>query len=65
MRTRGKGLKREIWFSICSTHHNYKDDCDRCNTGEWKSAYADKVETLMYNISPILWQGIYKPNKTE
>jgi len=35
MRTRGKGLKKEIWFSICSRHAIYDENCNMCNTGSW------------------------------
>ena len=56
MRTRGKGLNKEIWFSICSRHAIYDEKCNMCNTGSWQNAIKYKVSTLTYNLFPSLWR---------
>jgi hypothetical protein len=56
MRTRGKGLKKEVWYSICSAHRDYKEDCSACNTGSWYKVWKVKVESIIYWISPRFWR---------
>ena len=56
MRTRGKGLKKEIWFSICSRHAIHDENCNMCNTGSWQNAIKYKVSSLRYNLFPSLWR---------
>jgi hypothetical protein len=34
---RGKGLKKQRWYSICSAHGNYNKDCNMCRTGSWEN----------------------------
>lgn len=55
MRTRGKGLKKEIWFSICSRHGDHQEDCPLCNSGSWKNIYQLKLEKILYKRSWKLW----------
>lgn len=55
MRIRGKGLKKELWFSICSRHAVYDEDCKLCNTGRWEKIIKYKISTLIYDLFPSLW----------
>ncbi len=56
MRTRRKLLKKEIWFSICSRHAVYDENCKMCNTGSWKNAIKYKISLLIYKLFPSLWR---------
>ena len=56
MRTRGKGLKKEVWFSICSAHMEYDENCPRCATGTWNNVIKHKISSLIYDIFPSLWR---------
>lgn len=56
LRTRNKGIKKEIWFSICSKHALYNENCNMCNTGSWKNAIKYKISSLIYDLFPSLWR---------
>jgi hypothetical protein len=55
MRSRGKGINREVWFSFCSKHHTYNKDCHTCNIGNWERVIVYKLNSLVYNLFPSLW----------
>jgi len=55
MKTRGKGFKKEMWFSICSRHFIYDENCDLCKKGCWRNAYNYKLSSIFYKIFPRLW----------
>jgi hypothetical protein len=44
----GKGLKKKIWFSICSKHFYHHKDCELCKVGSWITR-----QRLLWNR--ILW----------
>ena len=56
MRTRGKGIKKEIWFSICSRHAIHDENCNMCNVGHWQNAIRHKVSSLIYELFPSMWR---------
>jgi len=56
MRTRGKGLKKEIWFSICSSHQEYDENCPRCTTGTWNNVIKYKISSFIFDVCPSLWR---------
>ncbi len=53
---RGKGLRRERWFDICSTHREADLNCGRCMTGHYVNIVAHRVGTCFYKICPWLWR---------
>ena len=55
LRTKGKGLKKEAWFSICSCHQEYEESCKLCNTGNWENICKYKLSGLFYELFPNLW----------
>lgn len=55
-RIRGKWLLREQWFSICSNHRIYQQDCPRCNAGQWKNVLVSKISNICYKYYPRLWR---------
>ena len=58
-RSRYKGLKKQLWFSLCSQHSVYDENCSMCNHGSWRNAFYHKIENIIYNISSKLWMWIY------
>ena len=56
MRERGEWYNKEHWYSICSKHREYEQDCDLCGTGEWRSVLGTKVSSIIYLIAPRLWR---------
>jgi len=56
MKTRGKYFKREEWYSICSAHREFHEDCPTCNTGSWQNVWITKLKALVYFVSPGLWR---------
>ena len=60
MRTRGKFIRKEVWYSICSIHGEYDEDCHMCKTGEWNNVVEIWFDGLLYKISYPLW--FYKMN---
>lgn len=57
MRTRGRFLFKEEFYSICSAHmHSEGIDCKLCETGSWHNVYMLKASQLVYKISPSLWR---------
>ena len=51
MRTKGKGIKKKMWISFCSVHHEYNPDCKMCNDGYWNNIVLLKLNLLLYKIS--------------
>lgn len=60
MRTRRKGLKKEIWFSICSRHGDYQENCPLCNKGQWINVVSLWFNGILYKYMYPLW--FYKMN---
>ena len=56
MRTRGKFLKKQIWFSICSMHAAYDENCNMCNHGSWENVIHYKISSVIYKFFPSLWR---------
>ena len=54
-RTRGKGLKKEVWYSLCSAHGEYQEDCKLCNAGYWDRVYKVTLEHILYKVSWKAW----------
>lgn len=54
-RFRGKFLKREEWYSICSKHRDYREDCHLCIIGSWHNVYLHKIESFIHDWCYPLW----------
>ena len=52
---RGKGLKKQRWYSICSIHGNFNKDCHICNTGMWHNMALIKIESWFHDHIYWLW----------
>jgi hypothetical protein len=53
--TRGEGLKKETWYSICSRHGVYDKNCELCNTGSWQNDHKLAVEGWFHDHTYWLW----------
>ena len=52
---RGKGLRKQRWYSLCSAHPNHDKDCSMCQTGMWHNIYLNKIETWFHDHTYGLW----------
>jgi hypothetical protein len=52
---RGKGFKKERWYSICSAHMNYDKDCPRCKTGSWHNVWLVAISGWFHDHIYWLW----------
>jgi len=44
------------WFSLCSAHHKYQEDCSMCDTGNWVFMPAHWISGWFFRVSPGLWR---------
>lgn len=44
------------WYSICSTHREYQEDCGRCNAGRWISKGETEFNNWLWTYSPSIWR---------
>ena len=65
MVTRGKGSLKEEWYSICSMHHEYDENCDMCNCGKWINVEEQKREHDLFETDPAEWKKIHGHDKLE
>ena len=56
MKTRGKWLWRQEWYSICSAHYDDKDGCPYCEAGRWVNVWVHNIEIFVYKRWPDLWR---------
>ena len=56
MKTKGKFLTKQYFYSICSGHSGDEEDCSRCQKGMWRYVWAIWLSGLLYKISPKLWR---------
>ncbi len=63
MRSKGKFLFKQQWWSICSRHYVYDKECNICNAGHWEYTWVTKFNHLFFKISPRLWRWyMNRPN---
>ena len=49
-RYRGYLFWQERWFSFCSAHYEYRNNCPMCTAGSWKNVWAYKIERLIDDV---------------
>lgn len=54
-RLKGKLFCKKRWFSICSAHFNYKEDCSTCNAGSWTNIWKWKIGGFIFKVMPKFW----------
>ena len=52
---RGKGLKKQRWYSICSRHMIHDNNCNICNTGSWENVWMLAISGWFYKHFTKLW----------
>jgi hypothetical protein len=55
MKYKGKFIFKKQWYSICSMHYEYKEDCNCCNTGTWENIFIHKIGSFIYKKFPKFW----------
>jgi len=54
MRTRGKFIFKESWWSYCSAHQTYDENCEICQSGNWHNnimvAFSGFVHDHWYGL---------------
>jgi hypothetical protein len=53
--TRGKGLKKKTWYSICSIHQTHNKDCNMCDTGNWQNNFMLAISDWFHDHVYWLW----------
>lgn len=55
LKERGKFIFKEEWYSLCSMHNVYDNDCPLCNTGSWRNIYIGKISSFFFKYFPKFW----------
>lgn len=55
MKTKGWGPWKCSWYSLCSKHFNFKDNCTLCLSGEWKNNWIVIIDHLWYKYWYFVW----------
>ena len=55
MRTKGKFLNKKQWYSFCSKHHDYDENCKICNIGSQHNIYMVKINSFFHDNFYELW----------
>jgi len=56
LRERGKGFRKERWYSFCSMHIDYDEKCPRCCAGSWENVWVGYFSSFVYKVAPRLWK---------
>ncbi len=54
-RIKGKLFWKKRWYSICSTHADYQEDCPRCNVGGWHNMWLLSISNFFHTHFWNLW----------
>lgn len=47
---------KKRWFSFCSIHYYYDENCHLCRSGNWSNVYFYSFEKLIYKNFPKIWK---------
>lgn len=53
--TKGHLFWKEHWYSFCSGHQKYDEDCKICNIGSWCNVWNIKFNAVVFKFFPSLW----------
>lgn len=56
MKSKGRGLRKQVYFSICSAHQSDNEDCPLCKVGAWRNYWGWRFGHIVYKISPRIWR---------
>lgn len=54
--SRGEGLDRQEFYSLCSMHYDSDPNCHMCNTGHWYYVNRRKAWHIIFKLCPGLWR---------
>ena len=54
--TIGWGPWRKEWYSICSGHYLWNEECSICNVGRWVNVWRHAVGHVIYRVAPGVWR---------
>lgn len=55
MKTRGKGLRKQEFYSFCSQHLIEDENCELCKHGVWINIYKHKIDSFIHDHFYKLW----------
>lgn len=55
MKTKGRFLFTQDWYSLCSRHQHHDENCETCSHGQWKYRYSHKISKWVFKKCPKLW----------
>jgi len=57
MVSRGRGLWRQEWYSICSAHRDGgpDDPCELCQCGSWVNVHVQRIDHFMHDYFYDWW----------
>lgn len=55
MKTKGWGPFRFDWYSFCSSHQEYKENCKCCNAGHWTNHWKHLISSFICKKNYKLW----------
>lgn len=62
-RLRGKFFWKEEFYSICSRHFNWREDCPLCQKGEWINLWVHHVSSMVHDWAyPVWYWWVNRPN---
>jgi len=53
--SRGRGLFREEYYSICSAHQEFNQECSTCKIGSWHNVWLGVANSVLFKVWPALW----------
>ena len=64
MRQRRKWIFKQQWYSICSAHYRYDENCPRCRVGQWHNVYIVKIDHWFYANVYWLWHWCHNRDRS-
>lgn len=55
MRNRDRFFGKQTWYSVCSMHREYTEDCHMCIVGTWHTDWVLSISSWFYKKYPKLW----------
>jgi hypothetical protein len=62
-RLRGRWFRREEFYSVCSRHYQWREDCNQCQAGMWRNIWMHHVSAFFNRFAYPLWHWwVNRPN---
>ena len=53
--TKGKFFWKKRWYSICSAHVEYDENCPRCKVGAWHNMWGIAIDSFFCRYFYKIW----------